>query len=285
MSETNNKKTPQKKKKMTCGIVMPISSIDNCSAEHWTEVLTILKEVIKEADFEPNLVSDADDSGIIQKRIIQNLYKNEIVVCDVSAKNPNVMFELGMRLAFDKPTIIIKDDKTDYSFDTSVIEHVSYPRDLRFTKILKFKETLKSKIVSTYEKSVSDPNYTTFLKHFGEYKITQLEQKEISSEKYLLSAMEDIKHSIRELRLNQNRDSNRFIHSNESHFDNTSTSIIRSRINQFRKEKKIKSDYQIIRDKREGELFDYLEDFEDIRNICEGPDELKKRIDNMLVPF
>jgi hypothetical protein len=34
------------------------------------------------------------------------------------------MFELGMRLAFDKPTVIIKDDKTDYMFDTGIIEHV-----------------------------------------------------------------------------------------------------------------------------------------------------------------
>ena len=152
MGDAKENKSLTKEKKQHCGIVMPISAIDNCSAEHWTEVLTIVKEVIKDAEFEPNLVSDADDSGIIQKRIIQNLYKNEIVVCDVSAKNPNVMFELGMRLAFDKPTIIIKDDKTDYSFDTSVIEHVAYPRDLRFTKILKFKETLKSKIISTYEK-------------------------------------------------------------------------------------------------------------------------------------
>jgi hypothetical protein len=53
----------------------------------------------------------------------------------VSGKNPNVMFELGIRLAFDKATIIIKDDKTDYSFDTSVIQHIPYPRDLRHNQI------------------------------------------------------------------------------------------------------------------------------------------------------
>ena len=97
-----------------CGIVMPISPIDGLTAEHWAEVLSILKDAIKNTGFEPNLVSDADDSGIIQKRIIHNLYSNELVVCDVSAKNPNVMFELGMRLAFDKPTII---DSISYYFD------------------------------------------------------------------------------------------------------------------------------------------------------------------------
>ena len=115
MADENNNTNPSKP---MCGIIMPISEIDNCSAEHWVEVQSILRDVIKSADFEPNLVSDADDVGIIQKRIVQNVYSNEIVVCDVSGKNPNVMFELGMRLAFDKPTIIIKDDFTNYSFDT-----------------------------------------------------------------------------------------------------------------------------------------------------------------------
>jgi hypothetical protein len=37
----------------------------------------------------------------------------------LALKNPNVMFELGMRLAFDKPAIIIKDNRTNYSFDTA----------------------------------------------------------------------------------------------------------------------------------------------------------------------
>lgn len=135
---------------LTCGIVMPISTIDACSEDHWRDVRLILSEAIEDAGFAPQLVSDADDVGIIQKRIIQNLYENPIVVCDVSAKNPNVMFELGMRLAFDRPTIIVKDDKTSYSFDTSPVEHLAYPRDLRFSKIVEFKESLSEKIKGTY---------------------------------------------------------------------------------------------------------------------------------------
>jgi len=104
---------------------MPISAIDGCAEAHWADVLEILSEAIEDAGFEPNIVSNAEEVGIIHKRIIQNLYDNPIVVCDVSGKNPNVMFEFGLRLAFDKPTIIVKDDKTAYSFDTSAIEHLA----------------------------------------------------------------------------------------------------------------------------------------------------------------
>src|SRR4051812_37461567 len=148
-----------------CGIVMPISAVDTCTEAHWSEVREILADAIEAAGFTPQLVSDADDVGIIQKRIIQNLYENPIVICDVSAKNPNVMFELGLRLAFDKPTVIVKDDKTSYSFDTASIEHLEYPRDLRFSQIVAFRKQLRDKIKATHKAATTDKNYTTFLKH------------------------------------------------------------------------------------------------------------------------
>jgi len=201
----------KEKEQPTCGIIMPISEIDGCSSEHWTEIYNILKDVSTNANFKCNLVSDADDIGIIHNRIIENIYSSDIVICDVSCKNANVMFELGMRLAFDKPTIIIKDDITGYSFDTSVIEHLEYPRDLRFATIIRFKEKLAKKLNATYEKSQKDPNYSTFLKNFGKYKIAHLEDKEITSENYLLSAIDDLKRDVRILRnqTNPNFENNR----------------------------------------------------------------------------
>ena len=76
------------------------------------------------------------------------------------------MFELGLRLAFDKPTIIIMDDKTTYSFDTAPIEHIGYPRDLNYHTINDFKNKLSQKIKATYQSSITD-NANTFLKHFA----------------------------------------------------------------------------------------------------------------------
>jgi hypothetical protein len=182
-----------------CGIVMPISLIDGCSEAHWAEVLDIVRTAAENAGFDANLVSTADDVGIIQKRIIQNLYDNPIVVCDVSGRNPNVMFELGLRLAFDKPTIIIKDDRTSYTFDTSPIEHLEYPRDLRFARIVDFKEKLAEKIQATHKKATTDKSYTTFLKHFGEFKVARVETKEVSGQEYILEEMKNIKSMLREL--------------------------------------------------------------------------------------
>tara|TARA_R110001583_G_scaffold131437_1_gene283171 strand:- start:3242 stop:3874 length:633 start_codon:yes stop_codon:yes gene_type:complete len=106
------------------------------------------------------------------------------------------MFELGLRLAFDKPTIIVKDDKTSYSFDTSAIEHLEYPRDLRFSQIVEFKEKLADKIRATYKKATTDSNYTTFLKHFGEFKVAKIDKKEVSGQEFILEELKGLKRSI-----------------------------------------------------------------------------------------
>ena len=179
-------------KKPICGVVMPISAWDGCTEVHWSEVREILDESIQDAGFEANLVSNANEVSVIQKRIVQNLYDNPIVICDVSGRNANVMFELGLRLAFDKPTIIVKDDNTPFSFDTAPIEHLEYPRDLRFAKIVEFKEKLAEKIKSTHEASVKDGKYSTFLKHFGEFTVAKLDKKEVSSQQYVLEELKNI---------------------------------------------------------------------------------------------
>lgn len=186
-------------KKPTCGIVMPISAIDDCSAGHWEEVKSILTDAISSAGYEANIVSDADDIGVIQSRIVQNLYNNEIVVCDVSCKNPNVMFELGMRLAFDKPTIIIMDDQTDYSFDTGIIEHLLYPRDLNYHKIITFKDALKRKILGSIENSKKS-GHTTFLKHFGSFTPARMDFKEVGFSDMVLSKLDDVQKQIAKVR-------------------------------------------------------------------------------------
>lgn len=189
-TEAEHASAPVEKLPM-CGIVMPISKNDAGSESHWNDVKGILTEAISEAGFQSRLVSYADDVGVIQKRIVENLYNDPIVVCDVSGKNANVMLELGMRLAFDKPVIIVKDYETDFSFDTSPIEHLQYPRDLRFTTIVSFKSLLAEKIRGTNAKSQGQ-NYSTFLKHFGSFAVAEIETQAVPGYQILSDKLDQI---------------------------------------------------------------------------------------------
>lgn len=188
-------------KKLRCGIVMPIAKHPDYPSNHWNDVLDIITEAINETDFEPSLVSASLDIGLIQERIVNNLYSNEIVICDVSSKNPNVMFELGLRLAFDKPTIIIKDEKSNYSFDIGGIEHLSYPSSLRFSEITKFKEDLIKRVNASYQKSLEDLNYSPFLKSFGTNIIpTKINQKDISETEFIMDSLIKLQSDVSILR-------------------------------------------------------------------------------------
>lgn len=196
MSDEKNKKImEQESRSLKCGLVMPISAIDAYTEKHWDNIRDIIKESLSGLNFEINLVSDSNDSGVIQSRIVQNLFDSDIVICDVSAKNPNVMFELGMRLAFDKPVIIIKDNATSFSFDISVIEHLEYPSDLHYNSIVIFKEKLKNKVVGTIQ-AANNPEYTTFLKHFSITKVAKIETKEMDSFEFLVKALADIRGDV-----------------------------------------------------------------------------------------
>ncbi|MEB6668056.1 hypothetical protein MXM33_13625 [Acinetobacter vivianii] len=195
IEKTNVKTTGTEKqegKALTCGIIMPIATMSPEYPEsHWTDIRYIIDTAIKRAGFTPRIVSDSEDSTIIHKSIINNIYTDPIIVCDVSNKNANVMFELGMRLAFNKPVVIIKDDKTGYSFDTSNIQHLGYRKDLRHNTVEKFIEDLAAKIKATHD-APKQEGYQSFLSHFGKFEVATIENKSIPESEALQKLLEKV---------------------------------------------------------------------------------------------
>jgi hypothetical protein len=222
MSKPETKEPEAKQKPKKCGLIMPISAIDGCGESHWEQVRAIIKEALAELDLSVDLVSEADEVGVIQGRIIQNIYDNDIVICDVSCKNPNVMFELGMRLAFDKPAVVIKDELTSYSFDTSPVEHLTYPRGLHYHQIQDFKVKLRAKVVATLA-AVNKPEHTSFLKHFGKFVVAGIDQKPVGKQEYLLAKLEELTREMGRLRLEQQEFSSAFIRPSQRNFPASSS--------------------------------------------------------------
>ena len=212
---------------------MPIAAFDGYTEAHWGEVRQIITESVAKKRFQARLVSNADAVSVIHKTIIQNLYDDPIVVVDVSGRNPNVMFELGIRLAFDKPTVIIKDDKTPFSFDTGGIEHLEYPRDLRFTQIVSFKEQLGVKVAATYA-AASNPEYTTFLKHFKKIKVAQIESTTGTKEDLILAQLSELTTAVLNMQATRSAKAWKGAETNRTVGDNQSGSeIIRSMVHDY----------------------------------------------------
>lgn len=182
-----------------CGIVMPISDIDGYPTGHWAEVKSIITAAVRsltDISFEVELVSESRVAGVIQKRIVQRLYRDDIVICDVSAKNANVMFELGMRLAFDKPTVVIKDDRTPYIFDTGPLEHLEYPATLRHGQIQAFQDALAEKVKATYEKSHHDSDSTSYLKSFGTFEVAKISTTYVEGQDLVIAELREMRQEM-----------------------------------------------------------------------------------------
>ncbi len=228
-SENNQEKEEQSSKNLTCGIIMPIAEHKDYPTNHWNDVLEIVKSAIDETEFKTCLVWDDPATGLIHERIVNNIYNCDIIICDVSSKNPNVMFELGLRLAFDKPTIIIKDELTGYSFDTGVIDHIYYPSSLRFSEINSFKQKLKDRINATYEKSKNDSKYSPFLKQFGTKIVpAEIGENKISENDYIVKTLEVIKTQLNKIS-NKDSDSNRLKTQKENILESEIIDFIKSK--------------------------------------------------------
>ncbi|WP_316780392.1 hypothetical protein [Pedobacter antarcticus] len=193
-TETENKTEEIKKNKPTCGLIMPISKIDGLGPKHWAQVKAIITEALQDR-FLVNLVSDADDASVIHGVIVNNVFESDMVVCDVSCKNPNVMFELGMRLAIDKPTILIMDDATDYIFDTTPIEHIKYSRNLNYYDIEEFKIKLSKKVNATFDNFKKD-GHKSFKDHFSKITVKGLKTVEGDIFEYMKTEFENLNKKI-----------------------------------------------------------------------------------------
>ncbi|VFB08923.1 Uncharacterised protein [Aeromonas salmonicida] len=189
---------------ITCGLIMPIAANEVGSVEHWLHVRKIITDALNGTGFQVKMVSDSNEVNVIQNNIVTNIYSNDIVICDVSSRNPNVMFELGMRLTFDKPVVIIKDKDTPYSFDVGNIQHLEYPRSLNYVEIQQFQLALKEKTLSTLAASKVQ-GYSPFLSHYKIQHVSKVETEVVGRDDYIMSALKDIKGLIEKRESNRNQ--------------------------------------------------------------------------------
>jgi hypothetical protein len=149
-----------------CGIVMPISGAEpDYSAEHWLRVKRIIERSISRAGFTAQLVWENASIEIIQAKILKNIYENDVIICDVSALNSNVMLELGLRLSTKRPTIIITDGEVDPPFDVNVVGYLAYPKSLEFNAIDAFIDELAQRIKSVHDSYLAN-QYVSFVSSF-----------------------------------------------------------------------------------------------------------------------
>ncbi|WP_211210658.1 hypothetical protein [Arhodomonas aquaeolei] len=102
----------------SCFVIMPFVER---SADHppgfFEEVLrSLIAPAAENAGFTVT-TANRQGSDVIQSTIVNDLLQADLVVADLTEHNPNVLFELGMRMCEDRPVALIKSTGTGRIFD------------------------------------------------------------------------------------------------------------------------------------------------------------------------
>lgn len=177
---------------------MPIAAMgDDYPEEHWRRVRKILQRAIERAGMRSQLVWENPEVDVIQSAILQNLYENDVVVCDVSGLNPNVMLEAGLRLSTKKPTVIVTDRKIKPPFDIGIVGYIDYQFDLEYNAIEDFIERLRDKIAAVRQ-AHNEGNYKSFVEHFTFETVTP-STVNVSGEEYLKEQIDTLVAAVRRI--------------------------------------------------------------------------------------
>jgi hypothetical protein len=147
--------TTTDKNENACFVIMPISDTDGYDKGHFKKVYEdIFKVAIDKAGFVPVRADEVLQTNFIHLDILQKLIESPMAVCDLSSRNPNVLFELGLRQAFDKPTVLVQEFGTPKIFDIAPLRMTDYRKELKYREVLEDQISIADAIKAT--KSATD---------------------------------------------------------------------------------------------------------------------------------
>jgi len=157
--------TSSKAKEIDCFIIMPISDPEGYEDGHFRHVYeNIIQPACEQANVKPIRADDVKETNLIHLDVLKKLIDSPIAICDLSTRNPNVLFELGIRQAFDKPVVLIQEVGTPRIFDIAPLRYLEYSRDMKYHDVLKSQSELKDAISATINAEGDSGNINSIVK-------------------------------------------------------------------------------------------------------------------------
>jgi hypothetical protein len=104
----------------TCFVMMPFGDWFN------TYYVEVYSPAIREAGYEPVRSDELFRVGSVVEQIWQQIQKASVLVADLTGKNPNVFYELGLAHAASKPVVLLAASVDDIPFDLRHLRTILY---------------------------------------------------------------------------------------------------------------------------------------------------------------
>lgn len=142
----------------TCFVIMPFGG------NYDRYYRNIYVPAIQKAGFAPVRGDSIFGAGMIMEDIWRSTQSSTVVLADVTGRNPNVFYELGLAHAAGKPVVIVSNNLEDIPFDIRHIRHVPYDKDDE-----NWGATLQDRIGEALKETERDPlrGLSMFLRPIG----------------------------------------------------------------------------------------------------------------------
>lgn len=108
----------QKQPAKICYVIMPFSKTKTCTEDEWTDIFeAVIKPAVEGAGLGYGCLRSEATTGNIIKKVVNSLYQANVVIADLTDRNPNVFYELGVRHTLKHRTIMIAQRRKDIPSD------------------------------------------------------------------------------------------------------------------------------------------------------------------------
>ena len=147
-------------------VIMPFTEKDNKRPEGFFK--EVLNSLIIPAGIDAGFNVDTaqkQGSDVIQSTIVNDLLEADLVIADLTDHNPNVLFELGMRMNADLPVALIKSRDTGKIFDVdNMLRVYEYNQNLWKSTIETDVKSLIEHFNTAWENRDSEQTYMKILR-------------------------------------------------------------------------------------------------------------------------
>ena len=150
---------------------MQISDSEGYTPGHFGHVYeNIIKPSCENAGYNPVRADEVKETNLIHLDILKKLIEAPIAICDLSNRNPNVLFELGIRQAFDKPVVLIQEKGTPKIFDISPLRYLEYSKEMKYHDVLASQKALTEALEATANAEGDSTNINSIECNLNPYK-------------------------------------------------------------------------------------------------------------------
>src|SRR5439155_19844332 len=149
-----------------CFVIMPFTERDDAhETGFFAEVLRqIFTPAATQAGFRVK-TARRQGSDVIQSTIVNDLLQADLVLADLTEHNPNVLFELGMRMNEDKPVALVRARGTGQIFAVDNMLRVEdYSPNIWPTTVERDVPKIRDHIKATWENRESGDTFMRILR-------------------------------------------------------------------------------------------------------------------------